>query len=483
MSLHHLANHLAAQGRGVDSVLVHMSPGEVKNLQGIARAHGGSLTVNPHTGLVEAGFLSSIMPAIEGAAVMAGGAAMGMPIDPGTAALIVGGVNGVAKGNLMQGIQAGMGAYGGAGLEQGAAANGMFDQSPQAVTNQVPQAAPIATPAASNTGFTPGVDAGTSLSEASAPSAVQNSFVPGVDAGTSLSEASSAPTAPKAYSLMDLVKDNPKYAMAAAAPGVMSLLSPNKTTPADQGAGMIRPYTFNYNPQASNGMVGNKPMIGTKYTPGQDTSERQWFQPTYTAGTPYTPVKGVDYAEGGPIEAMSNANAIGANTHYPQADIHHGAYSSPWQTPISENVLPGPGDVDVDPYTGEQKLAAGGMPDMGGIYAGEQSQYSPGGISGLMNYAQGGSTDLGSYSDGGRMLKGPGDGMSDSIPASIEGKQPARLADSEFVVPADVVSHLGNGSTDAGAKQLYKMMDRVRQARTGTKKQGKQINPSKFLPV
>ena len=96
-------------------------------------------------------------------------------------------------------------------------------------------------------------------------------------------------------------------------------------------------------------------------------------------------------------------------------------------------------------------------------------------------YAHGGLADLGSYSDGGRMLKGPGDGMSDDIPATIANKQPARLANEEFVIPADVVSHLGNGSSEAGAKQLYKMMDRVRQARTGTKKQGKQIKPEKYL--
>ena len=99
---------------------------------------------------------------------------------------------------------------------------------------------------------------------------------------------------------------------------------------------------------------------------------------------------------------------------------------------------------------------------------------------GLM--ASGGITTLGSYSDGGRLLKGPGDGMSDNIPATIANRQPARLADGEFVIPADVVSHLGNGSTDAGAKQLYKMMDRIRHARTGNKKQGKRINPNKYLP-
>ena len=100
---------------------------------------------------------------------------------------------------------------------------------------------------------------------------------------------------------------------------------------------------------------------------------------------------------------------------------------------------------------------------------------------GIAKAAAGGS--IGGYSDGGRMLKGPGDGMSDSIPGVIGRKQPARLADGEFVVPADVVSHLGNGSTDAGAKRLYAMMDKVRHARTGNKKQGKKIKPEKYMPA
>jgi hypothetical protein len=89
-----------------------------------------------------------------------------------------------------------------------------------------------------------------------------------------------------------------------------------------------------------------------------------------------------------------------------------------------------------------------------------------------MGYAAGGTP---------RFLSGGGDGMSDSIKATINEKQPARLADGEFVIPADVVSHLGNGSSKAGAKQLYAMMDRVRSARTGRKSQGKQINPRKYM--
>jgi len=88
------------------------------------------------------------------------------------------------------------------------------------------------------------------------------------------------------------------------------------------------------------------------------------------------------------------------------------------------------------------------------------------------------------YGAGGGLhyLKSAEDGMADKIPATIDNKQPARLSGGEFVIPADVVSHLGNGNSEAGAKHLYEMMDRIRQARTGTPKQGKQINPAKFTP-
>jgi hypothetical protein len=119
------------------------------------------------------------------------------------------------------------------------------------------------------------------------------------------------------------------------------------------------------------------------------------------------------------------------------------------------------------PYTKMSKTSVTGLGD---IEVGPVKQAAMGG-------------SIGGYSDGGRMLKGPGDGMSDSIPATIGRKQPARLADGEFVVPADVVSHLGNGSTDAGAKRLYSMMDKIRHARTGNKKQGKKIKPEKYMPA
>lgn len=81
-----------------------------------------------------------------------------------------------------------------------------------------------------------------------------------------------------------------------------------------------------------------------------------------------------------------------------------------------------------------------------------------------------------------RYLDGHSDGMADKVPANIDGRRPAALSDGEFVIPADVVSHLGNGNSNAGAKRLYKMMDDIRAARTGNPKQGKQINPDKFMP-
>jgi len=102
----------------------------------------------------------------------------------------------------------------------------------------------------------------------------------------------------------------------------------------------------------------------------------------------------------------------------------------------------------------------------------------------VVEAAQGGLMGLGSYSDGGRLLKGPGDGVSDDIPAMIGDKQPARLADGEFVIPARIVSEIGNGSTDAGARKLYAMMDRVQKARGKTLKNVAANSKSdKYLPA
>jgi hypothetical protein len=115
--------------------------------------------------------------------------------------------------------------------------------------------------------------------------------------------------------------------------------------------------------------------------------------------------------------------------------------------------------------TPEQQLGLNGFYD----YMNQQL----GGMGGYKGFAGGGMASLGGYSDGGRLLRGPGDGVSDSIPASIGNRQPARLADGEFVIPARIVSEIGNGSTEAGARKLYAMMERVQGARKKSIGKGK----------
>jgi hypothetical protein len=122
-------------------------------------------------------------------------------------------------------------------------------------------------------------------------------------------------------------------------------------------------------------------------------------------------------------------------------------------------------------------------PGAGGVNYFSPTSYTQKAAGGGMMYGGGGISDLGGYSDGGRLLKGPGDGVSDSIPATIGGKQPARLATGEFVVPARIVSELGNGSTEAGAKKLYAMMDRVQKARRKTKNVAADTKAQKYLPA
>jgi hypothetical protein len=115
-------------------------------------------------------------------------------------------------------------------------------------------------------------------------------------------------------------------------------------------------------------------------------------------------------------------------------------------------------------------------PGQGGVTYFSPTTYTP-------KAAGGGLMSLGGYSDGGRLLQGPGDGVSDSIPAIIGQKQPARLANGEFVIPARIVSELGNGSTDAGAKRLYAMMDRIQKVRRKTKNVAANTKAAKYLPA
>jgi len=252
-----------------------------------------------------------------------------------------------------------------------------------------------------------------------------------------------------------------KYALPVAGGLAASyLLNGKKAEPSDKTKPMIRPHTYTYNAQRPNNMVG------PQYAQGQDTSERQWFNPYWQAGEPYAAANGgiIALAGGGPVEQMSNQATLGANTMYPMANMTTSAFATPYQDPRSTNMM-----QSMAPAGGGTVNMMSGEPNMQGT-----------------RLAAGGLSDLGSYSDGGRLLRGPGDGVSDSIPAQIGQHQPARLADGEFVVPARIVSELGNGSTEAGAKQLYKMLDRVQNARgktTGKDKVAKNTNAARLLPA
>jgi len=216
----------------------------------------------------------------------------------------------------------------------------------------------------------------------------------------------------------------------------MQLLGGGKGAQAPASAtypGDIRPYEFSARPTSG---IGESAYPTTQYdmagNPILDTAERSYFDQGYSPLQSYR-------------AGTANPNPV---------MVAQGGLMAAYPMEKYGNSVP------------NTEMYGMGMAQGGGIMA-----------------AGGKTSSLGSYSDGGRMLKGPGDGMSDNIPGIIGGKQPARLADGEFVVPADVVSHLGNGSTDAGAKRLYAMMDTVRKARTGNKKQGKQIKAEKYLPA
>ena len=518
MSLEVAAKHLAAHGRGPDDQLIHMSGKEVAGLQALAKAAGGSLTINPKTGLAEAGFLDSLLPTIVGAGLTYFSGGM---IDPITAGAIVGGVETARTGDLGKGALAGLGGFGGAGMVGGLTGAGASAMNTQA-TNAIQTANPGLT--ASEIGREMGT-AGfvqPNIAASANPALASN-------ADKLMAGASNFAASPSMAGL-----GGGKYLAAAAAPTVMDAFQPKLNAEPDKTPQMIRPYKYDYNPQTPSNM------IGSQYQPtGQDTSERQYFNPSYTALPPYQAANGgiIALAGGGmPVEQMSNNAAMGTNTMYPMSNMATSSFATPYQTPQSTNMLAnmapsGGGAVGAmsgEPSMQGTRMAGGGQvpsygfggflgdslndigsqlgrmfkgggDDFGNIGPMLEGAQAPAGTkydAATQKYvpinpqqtqmAMGGIANLGSYSDGGRLLRGPGDGVSDSIPAMIGKQQPARLADGEFVVPARIVSELGNGSTEAGAKQLYKMLDRVQKARgktTGKDKVAKNTNAAKLLPA
>jgi len=422
-----IAGALQNRGRGEDSMLVHMTPGEVRGLQALAQAHGGSLTTNPSTGLPEAGFLSSILPTIVGAGV---GVATGNPMLGAAAA---GGLSYATNGgNLNKSIMSGVGAYGGAGLYSNLAGAGASALAPQGVA---------AGDLAISQAF--GAEGISSMAEATSllnAGKIDPTTYQGIASTFSQGYASGIGNSGDA--LMAGIKSPgalSNYLAPLSMLGVSALGSfgpNNQNSISSPNPGYIRPYTFKQTVNPNYGQPG-QPYFTQQYTAQTPIIANQF-------GSQSLPSSGM--AEGGLAE----------NDIFPRNYRDNTQYATPTQMPASAEVIRSDYDAKTDPYTGQASgFAAGGIMQKG----------------------------LGGYSDGGQLLKGPGDGVSDSIPAQIGRKQPARLADGEFVVPARIVSELGNGSTDAGARQLYKMMDRIQSKRRKAKAVAADTKSYKELPA
>ena len=660
MSLQLAAQHLSHQGRGGDSTLVHMSPREVKSLNDLAMAHGGQLSINPQTGLPEAGFLSSILPMVAGAALTATG--VGAPM----AALMVGGGMTLMTGSLEKGLMAGMGAYGGANLGAGLMENAVTMDPSVVGAKQA-----VIDNAVANQAYNPANTSLTPEAWSSAQQATKNTLADTLNASRATAAGSgdfmgnvqnmfkgvgSLGEKGGLSSLYQNLGGSPMSLISklgpAAAPAIGEAMTPKKLEEEKADADMGQRHGFSMNPAGGQSrslgggqqqvQPGQDPLANTQSptttpfpTPDIQGKEQRYFAPSYTQLTPEQAKKLYGFAEGGvaqpatepfPMPRYTNegkqpsgetsalqafrqmqaqravqpqtpqyastpatGGAPAANSPVPTSveglyqtylgrapekggldfwnkhfgsDVDAGeidrfkmaaapelaankrlaeqtggplaheygeylrqtrgepnqlkAPATPPPTttnladsgftfdPITQRyseikgTLPAEGDAAADAFNVDNRPVVGytatGEKIYGekkkGPYGTAQWTHGQGAFAasgGLMDsYASGGMSNLGDYSDGGRLLRGPGDGVSDSIPAMIGKKQPARLADGEFVVPARIVSELGNGSTEAGARKLYAMMDRIQKARGKTVGKGKVAKNSrseKYLPA
>ena len=269
--------------------------------------------------------------------------------------------------------------------------------------------------------------------------------------------------------------------------GLLTAMSRGSGTPAPVGyQGGVPKYTavrervaMPADPNRRPGSGGRRYFSDTQYVPEKDVSATKTkAQEQAKALTPaITPDPKTNISEA--IKSKDNAEAAKKTT-----SGFGDFYASPEYAKYSANDT-GIGTMDMyqSPYFGMISSGSRGR-SLDEAYksylsrTGATPVYAPKTNVGVQAAAQGGLMNLAR----GRYLNGSTDGMADKIPANIEGTQPAKLSHGEFVIPADVVSHLGNGNSESGAQRLYDMMDKIRKARTGTPKQGKQINPDKFLP-
>jgi hypothetical protein len=436
------ARKVQAQGRNGDSTLVHMTQGEVKGLDAIARAYGGRITINPETGLPEANFLKSILPVVAGAALNFAVPGLGAALGGFAIPALVGGASYLMnpKQGLMGGLMAGLGAYGGMGIGNALSAAGAATTAP-AVTGTAPglaaqgmvapQAAATVVPGSSTAGIKAALapQAFTAAPTAAAPSSFMGNLA---QAGRGVTALGTEAGRTAAMQSLGGPMGALKTVSAATAP--MTMVGPESPDMGNLGGTptRIRPFKYTRTPRPD---AFNPPS-----EPGAGSYERRYFDEQYAA-QPTTQV--LNYAVGGDIEEkVKNGNMRSFDDEYGQDEYAMGGLTAFNSGGLQDGGFVLPADVVAHfgngSTTAGQKILAKGL--------------------------------------GARPIKGRGDGMSDSIPTTIEGKQPARVADGEAYIPAEKVK-------EVGPKRLYKMMDKVRQARTNTTRQAPAINPREYIPA
>lgn len=567
MSLHQTAKTLQSHGRGEDSVLIHMTPKEVQGLQSLALAHGGSLTINPSTGLPEAGFLSSILPALVGGALtfFSGGT-----LTPLMAAGLVGGGTALATGDLRKGLGAGLGAFGGAGLGAGlagAGAGAAGAAAAQAPATQIAATlgAPAATTAGSqaamlaaqNAGFgaqgLTGIQQAASTAAGYAPDAARLAAAGVTNTATAegMRAFADLPWHERAAQGFGAAVENPmaavesmggakkavQYGMAAMSPAMSEMSEMPAPQPEDSERYLYQ-------------MTGHQRRDPEEGYTGAYSGERTHFtDPTLSrinlagGGTPEDKFKNTG-ASSEAFEYLMGRSQASPRTMRARETIAAQSAAAPPRTAPSA-AAPAPAarpstglvnsSLDRSPlgaslFRSDLAQAVAGGTSLGELFGGRSApshmynfdpatgslvpvqrpvpvpvsagpaapvDYATGGFSkgGIADLAKGGfvvpadvvsmlgegSTNAGlrtlqaRYGSAVKPIQGPGTGQSDSIPTSIEGKHPARVADGEAYIPPAVIAKHG------GAKKFYDMLDRVRTASQGHTEQQRRINPKKVL--
>jgi len=520
-----MAEHVRSRGRGEDTMLIHMTPGEVKGLQNLAMAHGGSLTINPDTGLPEAGFLGKLLPMLLGGLGMAFGIP---PIWMGA----LGAVGGTAiTGSLKQGLLAGLGAFGGASMAGGLGLAGGISKNALGIMGNAgsgvakagaaalaahPGAMVVGQQGVTNLGATAAQNiAKMPVSLGGLGAAAPNTAIPLVAGapGAMVGDVASQLAVPAKTGLAGIAQkfgDSAKMGLPGgiigkAAPMIagMGVMSGGMTPTAKPSKDGKEPDEYGYTgPYQAHRQVFNPNPAGQmqQFDPTNfDSSEQTYFGPTtYTdaAGKPYIPGQKTTPTAANAASAMANPTMLTPEQRMKLFGYADGGQVGPNQMMSPTQTTPQPAQQMMDGSYSIQQPQMPQQPPPPSPYMPSSGYGQPqGGIKGLPGLAAGGTLHMRSGSFvmparetaefgngssgagqqvlarlGGTPIHGSGDGVSDSIPASINGKQRARVARDEVHFTPEAVARIGGGNHSKGTQKLYALMDKAQKARKSAKR-------------